>query len=692
MSRGAGLALVRGRLFVLQALVLTLLAVLGVRLYQVQVVRGPEFVRAATETRTRQVVVPAVRGQILDARGRPLVRNRTTLVVSVDRERLAKMPDRGKAVLDRLAGVLGHPPREMRERIRACGPGVGKPCWPGSPYQPIPIAGDVSTRQALQILERQESFPGVTAEIQAVRQYPLKTAAAQVLGYLQPITQEELDRRKGLADAFSGVDLMGRDGLESVYDDELRGTPGLRRVAVDRMGKALGVERQVAPTAGHTLITSIDADVQMVVERALANAMKRSPKADGAAGVVLDARTGRVIALGSVPSYDPGIWTGGISAAEYDKLLSEKAGKPLVSRAIKGEFAPGSTFKVSSVAAMLRDGYPLHGKYDCPGSFMVGNRPFNNFRGIGLGTLTLHTALVKSCDTIFYRAGYEMWQRDGGIKPKRVVKEPMAHMARAFGFGSRTGIDLPGESAGRIPDRKWKAELWDQTREQSCKRAKTGYPDVAKTDPGRAEFLKRLAHENCLEGYQFRAGDAANFSIGQGDVLVTPLQLATAYAALVTDGKVRSPRVGWQLVRPDGTPVRTIDVPVRGKLPLNAKERAYIKNALSQVPSDGTAAGAFTGWPMDKVRIGGKTGTAEVWGKEDTAWFASFAPTQNPRFVVVAMVSQGGMGGSAAAPAVREIYEGIYGFTKDGKRAKAVLPAGRPATEPPRLGPDGTVD
>lgn len=671
----------RTRLVVLHVVVLSLLAVLAVRLWQVQVMRGKEFVHAAAETRTRDVVVPAVRGQILDASGRSLVRNRTALVVSVDRTRLTRMDDGGLAVLKRLGAVLGRPVKQLQKRIRSCGAGVTRPCWPGSPYQPIPIDEQVSTREALQILERQEEFPGVTAEVQAVREYPQGRAGAQLLGYLQPVTQDELDKRDGLKAGFSGVDLVGRDGLESVYDEALRGAPGLRRVQVDRLGKVIGVEQQDAPTAGDTLITSIDSRVQAVVEKAVNGAMKRARKADGAAGVVLDVRTGRVVALASAPGYDPQIWTGGISEKEYQRLLSEKAGRPLVSRAIKGEFAPGSTFKVSSVSAMLRAGYPLHGRYGCPGSFMVGDRPFNNFRGIGLGTLTMHTALVKSCDTIFYKSSYEQWLRDGGLRPKKQPKERFAAMARSFGFGRPTGIDLPGESAGRIPDREWKKDMWAQTSAENCKRSRTGYPEVA--GRSRAAFLKRLAYENCIEGYLLRPGDAANFSIGQGDVLVTPLQLASAYAALVGDGKLRTPRVGWARVRPDGQLVKKIDVPVKAKLPLSEKERAYIKGALSQVASDGTAAGAFSGFPMDKVKVGGKTGTAEVWGKEDTSWFASFAPTSKPRYVVVVMVSQGGMGGQSAAPAVREIYEGIYGL-KGGKPIT-------PVQKLPMIKRDGTI-
>ncbi|MCC5577897.1 penicillin-binding protein 2 [Microtetraspora sp. AC03309] len=681
----------RARLIVLQILVVSLIVILVVRLWQVQMVRGREFVAVATETRTRDVVVPALRGQILDASGRPLVRNRTSLVISVDRTTLERMPDGGAAVLTRLAKVLEMAPDKLKQQIRACGPGVTRPCWPGSPYQPIPVDDRATTREALQILERQEDFPGVTAEIQARRYYPGGSEAAQLLGYLQPVTQHELEKRQGLKASFSGVDLVGRDGLEAVYDPELRGTSGLRRVQVDRMGKQIAVEQQRSPTTGDTLVTSIDARVQSVVEKAVAEAMKSNPASDGAAGVVLDVKTGRVVAMASMPTYDPAVWTGGISEHEYQRLLSNKSGKPLISRVIKGEFAPGSTFKISSVSAMVADGSPLRGTYQCPSSYNVNGRAFPNAGGMSLGAISLHTALVKSCDTVFYRAGYEEWLRDGGNKPKSKVKEPMPSMARAYGFGKRTGVDLPGESPGLIPDRAWKRDLWNATRNEMCKRAKTGYPEIK--DAGRAAFSKRLANENCLEGYIYHAYEAANFSIGQGDVLVTPLQLARAYAALVGDGKLRSPRVGRALFRPDGTLVREIKVPVVGKLPINKETRDYIRAALSEVTSDGTAAGAFNGFPMKQVRIGGKTGTAEVWGKRDTSWFASFAPAENPRLVVVVLVSQGGFGAESAAPAARQIWEGIYGLGKNenGKQRAAALPSGHPVEHLPVIKQDGTV-
>ena len=393
--------------------------------------------------------MPAVRGQILDDVGRPLVRNHTAMVVSVDPTALSKQKDGGKAVLQRLAAVLGLPYQQVSDEIRLCGPGVNRPCWPGSPYQPIPVDENVPTQTGLQILERQEDFGGVDAQVQAVREYPGGDSAAQALGYLQPITSAELSANKNLrVTGFSGVDLIGRDGLEATYDSQLRGTPGVREVAVDSQGQVTGVAHEQPPVPGSNLVTSLDANVQSDVEKALHNAItgahKQGLPADSAAAVVLDVRTGRVIALASEPTYDPSVWTGGISQREYDSLLSTDQGQPLISRATDGDFAPGSTFKLSSTPAAVADGYDLYGTYPCPSSYMVGSRSFGNFEGESGGNITLHKALVMSCDTVFYKFAYEEWLRDGGTHPVKHPKDPMVKMAKAYGFGSATGIDLPG--------------------------------------------------------------------------------------------------------------------------------------------------------------------------------------------------------------------------------------------------------
>lgn len=624
---------------------LLFLTLLG-RLWQVQITDGRRYAGVAAAEHVRHIAIPPVRGRVVDDRGRPLVRNRTAMTVAVDRAALRRLPGGGKSVLRRLAKTLDRPYREIADRVRLCGPGVEGPCWAGSPYQPIPVAEGVDERVATQILERPEAFPAVTAEPQPVRDHPYGKLAAHVLGYVAP----------GDGDHPSGLTLVGKDGLEAAYEEELRGTPGRREVVVDSEGQVLRTVREQQPTAGATLVTSLDADVQRVVERALQRAAR---KAESGAAVVLDAREGRVVAMASYPGYDPGVWTGGIAESAYRRLTGGNA--PLMSRALQGQWPPASTWKIVSTAAAAEDGYDPRGSYDCSGSYRIGDREFRNFRGVNHGPMNLHRALVVSCDTIFYRFAHQMWQRG---------TEPMQEMARAFGFGAPTGIDLPGEPAGRVPDKAWKRKFWEQTKADTCRAARKGYPRVAETDPARAAYLKAIAKENCARGYVYGAGDAANFSIGQGDVLVTPLQLARAYAALANGGTLFSPRVGKEVRGPDGRVLRTIEPPEAGRLPVAKKTLAYMRDALAEVPRSGTAAGAFAGFPFGKLAVAGKTGTAEAFGETDTSWFASYAPADDPRYVVVVVVSEGGAGGEAAAPAVREIWSGMYGL--EGK--KAALP------------------
>ncbi|NUP61497.1 MAG: penicillin-binding protein 2 [Nonomuraea sp.] len=611
----------RARLFVLRLLVTSLMITLVGRLWFLQVVSEAHYMQAAADVRIRTVALPATRGQILDAAGRPLVTNRTRPVVTVDAVELAHQDDAGQAVLVRLSKVLRQPYRQIAEKVRTCGPRVPQPCWQGSPYEPIPVAEGVTVPVALQISERQQDFPGVSTELFPVRVHPYGTAAAHTLGYVQGA--------------------KGRDGLEAVYDKELAGRPGRRQVAVDNTGRVTRTIGQDRPVTGNSLVTSIDARVQTIAEQALSRALAGTGGSSGAA-VVMESGTGRVVALAGLPAYDPAVWTDGVTAEEYKKL-------PLLSRAVQGEWAPGSTWKVASVAAAANAGYGLGATYDCPSGYTVGNRVFRNFASADLGPLTMRGALVKSCDTIFYRIADELWQRGSDVMQKT---------ARGFGFGRPTGVDLPGEAAGAVPDAAAKKAYWKATRKESCRRAVKGYPEMA--DQGRAAYLTTLARENCRGGGEWRGGDAANFSIGQGGVLVTPLQLARAYAAVANGGTLYAPRVGARIVRPDGTTAETITPPVAGKLPASAETLRFMRQALAEVPRSGTAAEAFKGFPFDAIAVAGKTGTAESFGRRDTSWFASFAP--DPAYTVVVMLSEGGMGAEGAAPAARAIWEGILGL------------------------------
>jgi penicillin-binding protein 2 len=678
------------RLFVLRVLVISLLVTLFARLWFLQVLAGDQYARAASDNRVREVVTSAARGQILDDRGRPFIQNKTALVVSVDRSVLARQRDRGAGVLARLSRVIRMPYAELHARVALCAKGVPRPCWNGSPYQPIPVTDRADTTMALRILERQEDFAGVTAEVAAVRDYrlPAGASAAHLLGYLSPITDAELAKPE-----FAGyrrTDLIGKSGLEESYDRLLRGTPGVRTLAVDHLGAVTGLVKEAQPVAGNSLVTSLDAGVQKVVEdtlvHAVANAHAQGQPADSAAGVVLDAQTGHVVAMASYPSYRPDIFNGGISEPDFARLQAPRAGIPLLNRAVQGRYAPGSTFKLISTAGVVTEGTAsFAGRYPCPSEVKLGDRVFRNFEGEFLGDIDLHTTLVKSCDTVYYGFANTDWYRDEGlVRAHQRPVEAVQKMARSFGFGAATGIDLPDESRGVIEDRATKLKIWKEfVRPNACAGAKR-FP--------KGSFRQRLDAENCTDGWRFRLGDQANFDIGQGTVLVTPLQLATAYAALVNGGKVFSPRLGKAVIAPNGRVLRAIGCPVRGRVPASSATLNAITSALYDVPKDGTARGAFSGFAFDRVAVGGKTGTAQIDANKlnDTSWFASFAglPGQPAQFVTVVMVPKGGQGGRVAAPAVREIWEGIYGL-RPGSRA--VLPSGRLPTTLPRTGVDGTA-
>ena len=682
------------RLAVIRVVVVSLLLTLGARLYYLQVLDDEKLVQTANRQHTREVILAAPRGTVVDDRGRPLVTNRSSLVVSVNRSALQAQADRGKAVLRRLGALLDVAPAELAKRITPCAKGVPRPCWNGSPYQPVPVVADTTPAVVLTIEERQEDYAGVSAESQTLRQYPNGSLAAHSLGYVGPVNQDELDaaRKAGRTDLNLNAQI-GRSGLEKTYDADLRGTDGVRYVTIDNRGTLIGTQRETAPQRGNTLVSSIDRDVQRIAEQALtAEITKRRTERDkdgqpyaapSGAAVVMDPRDGRVIALASTPTYDPTVFVGGISRTELARLTDESAGTPLVSRAVQGQFAPGSTFKLSSASAEVMSGRaPLDGTYTCPGSLKVGNTTKNNFEGRGIaGTIDMRIALAKSCDTIFYGFAQADWYSDEArIGAHQKPAETLQRMAREFGFGSPPGIDLPAgeQTPGRIVDRAFKKSRWDANKAQYCSDARRGYPDV--TDQTRRTFLTRLAAENCSDGWRFGVGDAANLAIGQGETTVSPLQLAVAYSALVNGGTLWQPRLGRAVVDPDGTVVREIKAKSRGKVPVSGQVLDFIKSSLAFTPANGASGSvAFGGFPLDKVLVGGKTGTAEVFGKQDTSWFASWAPADKPaQYVVVAMIEQAGLGAQAAAPVARAIYEGIYGL--NGK--KPAFPKGPPRGVP----------
>lgn len=664
----------RPRLAVLYVVVAALLLGLGVRVWYLQVKSGTSYVTQAASERVREVIQPPVRGPIVDDQGAPIVDSRSKLVVSVSLPALWRQPDGGSAVLRRLSALLHIKRGKLAKQVRLCTAGVSQPCWPGSPYQPVPVAENVSATIGLQVLENQRMYRGVTAAVQPVTRYhqPISTALAQTIGYLQPITASELKRQGLPVTGFSGVDLVGQAGLELQYDKALRGTPGDRKLAVNAAGQVTGTISSVKPKPGDYLVTSINSAVQEDTERALADAVRRSqragtPVSKGGAAVVMTT-TGRVLALASYPSYDPGVWTGGISRREFRHLFRASAGEPILNRATQGQYAPGSTWKVTSVAAAVAAGYPVNGTYQCPAAVKIGGRSYANDGNPSLGAMSLYRALVVSCDTVFYNLAYQIYLKDNrranDVRSPRAPVQEMQKMELAWGFGRPTGVDLPAESSGTVPTRAWLYYLWKDNAHRGQNWCKYGKQY--------GTYIQRIEWDNCHYGNIWTPGQSIIASIGQGYVSVTPLQLARAYAALANGGTLYSPRIGKALISPSGKVVRKITPPVTGHLPVKKSVLAYIRHALAGVVTSGTAAGAFGGFPLRRVCVAGKTGTAQVSGTQSTSVFASFAPCDHPKYVVVMMIPNSGYGAQVSGPAVRQIWDGIYGL----EGHKAALPGG----------------
>ncbi|MFD8739619.1 penicillin-binding protein 2 [Streptomyces sp. NPDC059618] len=677
------------RLIVLQILVLSLLGTLGGRLWFLQIRNGQQYAKEASGNHVQQVVQPAVRGSILDARGVPIADNETRLVVSASRTDLLKMADDGKAVLTKLAGVLGLKPQDVIQKVRLCDAKTPQPCWNGSPYQPIPITDKATARQALQIRERSEDFPGITAEPEAVRRYaaPGKSNAAQVLGYLSPVTDDEITKAKDTDSPYLRSDQVGRSGLEREYDKALRGKAGVTRYEVDNLGRVIGKAKSDKAEPGANLVTSIDSRVQRVAEYELNYAMEAARtqfdkitgenyKADSGAVVVMEAKTGRVVAMASAPTYDPNAWVGGISGKDYNALTGKKSNYPLLNRAIQGQSAPGSTFKVVSTAAAVQAGYPFDGHYPCTSSYSVGSQVFKNFEGESFGPISLGRALEVSCDTVFYGLADNEWKKDGGINPKKTPKDYFYKTAHQFGLGQETGIDLPNEVTGRIPDRKWKLNYWKANKDAWCKTGKKN-----------GSYVQRIEYENCLEGNKMREGDSINYSIGQGDTLLTPIQEAAMYSAVSNGGTLYAPTIGKAIVSADGKTVQPIKPKVNGKLPVSKATLKGMNEAFAGVVTRGTAAWKFGGWPQDKIPLHAKTGTAEVYGKQTTSWLATYSKD----YTIIMTISQAGTGSGASGEAVRKIYNALYGVSADGTidKKNALLPT--PQKGLPKIQSDGTI-
>lgn len=688
------------RLMILGVLVVSLLSTLLGRLYYLNVVTGEKYRAAAASNTVREIVNPAVRGLILDQAGRPLVANRTSLVLTVDRVALSHEDDGGDAVVARIAKALDRPVSDIADKLLNCGTEGAKPppvCWNGSPYQPVPVASDVDTKVALSIMENRDLFTGVVARLDATRTYPapFDVNAAHILGYLGPVTEEQIQEQgdTDVYDRLRRTDVVGKTGLEKSFDEQLRGKPAVTTLAVDTAGRVTGTIDDKPATPGNYLVTSIDANLQAVVERELLGAINRAQAqgypGDSGSAVVVNVDNGQILAMASYPSYDPKIWVGGVTKKQFQQLQDSHA---LTSNAIQGLYPPGSTYKVISTAAAGREGFTLYGDYSCPSQVKLGTQTFRNFESNAYGRISLKRALEVSCNTVFYGLADEMWKQAGGDDAAVTDPDPIAETAKMFGLGSKTGIDLPGESTGRVASREFKKANWDARKDAWCASAQLGYPETRKKNPKLADYFTALDRENCADGFRWREGDALNAAIGQGDTVVTPLQMAMVYAAIANGGTVYEPQVVKAVVSADGKTVTRTEPVVKSIVDVPKSTMRFLQESLPGVTENGSGEAPFSGFPLGKIPVASKTGSAQVYGaKVSTSWFASYAPANNPKYAVIVMVTQGGTGSKTSGPSVRNIYEALFGVRgTDVDSSRSVLIGGRPRDDLPTIRADGT--
>jgi penicillin-binding protein 2 len=496
----------------------------------------------------------------------------------------------------------------------------------------------------LYISERQDQFPGVEVVPTSVRDYPQGREAAHIIGNVGLIQKEQLSdpHYRG----YGQSDLVGRTGLELQYEKYLRGTKGQQKFIVNAQGDTIRTLGKVDPRPGDDLVLTVDSSIQRAVEgelfHGLENARSQVDEAGGAglllkapagAAVVMDVKTGGIVAMASYPSYDPRWFVKGITP-DQSRYLYQSTQAPSVNRAIGLTYKPGSIFKPLVALAAVKEGIASMGTYyPCPAEWRApgdtSGAVFTNWSTTDLYNMNIAESLRTSCDTVYYQFGYDFWAR---WRPDSfgVDNEPFQRDLRQWGFGTPSPIDLPGSQAGVIPDAKFAADHKDI------------YP------------------------YGWVPGGDVLLAIGSGDTLVTPLQMATAYSALANGGHLCRPHVVDKIVDADKNVVKTVGGHCDVQLPYTQAQLNYINLALQSVPVSGTAMSAFAGFPLSTYPVAGKTGTAERPGFQSTSWFSSFAPANDPRYAVIVMVEEGGYGSQTAAPIARHIYEHLFGLTVTG--------------------------
>lgn len=610
----------KGRLLGLSIFSGSIFAVLAARLWSMQLLGNQDYSKAAQANATRTVTTPAPRGRILDRNGVELVTNRPSLCVLADPEVAEDANE-----VAHLALVLGMPKEAVARKI--------KDTTNGSSGLRL-LASDVDRQSVAYIQEHIDSFPGISIQERAERSYPQAETAAHVLGYTGSITQEQLDNNKEKQDrggaegiSYQAGDTIGQSGVEYQYESVLAGVPGEQEMYVDAAGKVLGYGNATDPTPGSDVTLTIDVNIQKAAEEGLKIAIQKAKNQGkkGTAGAicVLSAKTGEVLAMASYPEYNPSIFNGGISSDDWEALAGEKSGYPLMNRTVSGTYISASTIKpLSALTALDNELFTYDTAIDCVGLWTGFGKDYGQWcwKHSGHGWMNLRNGLVNSCNSVFYEIGKRVWLSDN--------KEALQDKFKEWGLGSKTGIDLPAEAEGRVPTPEWK---WNYFTSSS--------------DEDRA----------------WKGGDNTNLAVGQGDILVTPLQMATIYMGVANSGTIYKPHVLKSVSSKEGEgSVIESQTEVLKQIAEDPGYMQLVQSGLQGViyEEDAAVAVHFKNLP---VKVAGKTGTGEVKGKDSNSWFCCYAPADDPQYVMSVVIEEGGFGANSAMFAARNVLGLIYG-------------------------------
>jgi penicillin-binding protein 2 len=627
------------RLHIIAAVVVVLFGILGLRLWALEALQAPAAQRAVSSVEIRSVPVAPTRGLILDRYGNPLVGNSVTEQITLARVAAIQNPD----VIGRLAALIGQTTAQVQATIND---------KRYSPYKPVPILSDAPLPDVLYILEHPSEFPGVTAVATTQRSYPQQEIpgpaqggypAEPALGFVATINPAELKSRA--SQGYQAGDDFGQSGLEYQYESSLRGTPGTQQLEVNPQGEVVGTEKTTPAVPGDNLVTNIDTNLQQVADNALAtqignlrntfdpqcnNKSGCYPAATEGAVVVMSPQTGAVYAMSSYPSYNISDWVGGLSAAQNEQLFGPNSGEPTLNRAIQGLYTPGSTFKLNTATAALNTGLitPSTPYYDS-GTFTTPNCQYNSTTcvfhdapGDPGGTFNVSSALSVSSDDFFYNLGYLFDAKQSQYGPT-----PIQDTAAQYSLGQLTGIDLPGEVAGRVDSKPERLKL-------------------------------HAANPKAFPYTTWYTGENIEMAFGQGGTYITPIEQAVAYSTFANGGTRYAPQVAAAIVSPSGKVVQRFVPQVTGHVAMSAANRQAMLTGFEGVVTSrqGTAYGV-PGLATFPGGVAGKTGTADTEaGKEPTAWFVGFGPVADPQYVVVCVIDQAGYGATAAAPVVGQIF------------------------------------